>query len=208
MSFYQRVLGHPIIFNRLRPFFVGGIDWTVLYQELDAGADSVVLDVGCGMGVAHQYLKGFREYHGFDTDSVAIEEARRNASGPNISYQCRLLTGADLHRIQPTRIILSGLLHHLSDTSALNLLQMCAGAPSVERIATADSVYLPGQHVSNFLAFFDRGKFVRWTEGFLELVQQADLRIIRHQIVRSHPTKGRALYLVMTLSPRDTLASK
>jgi SAM-dependent methyltransferase len=200
MSFYQRVLGHPFVFNRLRPLFVGGIDWTILYQELDAGADSVVLDVGCGMGVAHQYLKGFREYHGFDTDSVAIDVARRNASDPNISYQCRVLTEADLLRIQPTRIILSGLLHHLSDANALKLLQMCAGTPSVQRIATADTVYLPGQHLSNFLALFDRGRFVRWTEGFLELARQADLRIIRHQIVRSHPTKGRALYLVMTLS--------
>jgi SAM-dependent methyltransferase len=207
MSIYHRILGHPFVFNRVRPFFVGGIDWTTLYQELDAEADSVVLDVGCGTGVAHQYLKGFREYHGFDTDSVAIDAAKKSASGSNIRYECRLLTEGDILHIRPTRIILSGLLHHLSDANALKLLQMCAGAPSVKRIATADTVYLPGQHVSNFLAFFDRGRFVRWTEGFLKLARQADLHIIRHQIVRSHPTKGRALYLVMTLSPH-TPASK
>jgi len=60
--------------------------------------------------------------------------------------------------------------------------------------------------VSNLLAFFDRGRFVRTTEGFLALVERANLNVVRHQIVRSHPEKGRALYLIMTLSQRRVLA--
>jgi SAM-dependent methyltransferase len=201
MSIYQRVLGHPFVFNRIRPLFVGGIDWKPLYDALDAGPDSIILDVGCGMGIAHQYLRGFREYHGFDTDPVAINVARQNTAGANIQYQCRLLTEDDVERIRPTHVLFSGLLHHLSDEEALRLLGMCGSAPSVDRIATADTVYLPGRYVSNFLAFLDRGRFVRNTEGFVALAKAANVEVVRQQIVRSHPTSGRALYLVMTLSP-------
>jgi SAM-dependent methyltransferase len=201
-SYYQRILGHPFVFNRVRPLFVGGIDWKPLYAALGAGPQSVVLDIGCGTGIAHDYLPGFREYYGFDTDAVAIDFARRKTGGPNIAYQCRLVSDDDIRRILPTHVLLSGLLHHLPDPEALNLLRMCGRAHTVERIATADTVYIPGQHVSNVLAFLDRGRFVRNTEGFLALAEEANLEIVHHQIVRSHPTNGRALYLIMTLSPQ------
>src|SRR5262245_2722350 len=202
MSLYQRILGHPFVFNRIRPVFVGGIDWKPLYEALDAGPDAIVLDVGCGSGIAHEYLDGFREYYGFDTDPVAINRARQNASGPNIQYQCRVITEDDIRRIRPTHVLLSGLLHHLSDVEVLKLLRMCGSASSVDRIATADTVYIPGQHVSNFLAFLDRGRFVRTPEAFVALAEEANIEVVRRQIVRSHPTSGWALYLVMTLSPR------
>src|SRR5205814_8336092 len=119
----------------IRPLFVGGIDWTSLYRALDAGPDDVVLDVGCGTGIAHKYMRGFRSYHGFDTDPMAVDFARRNTPGAqsaNVSYDCRLLVAADVARIQPTKILLSGLLHHLADREAQELLAMCA-APSVKR---------------------------------------------------------------------------
>lgn len=203
MSIYQRILGHPFVFNRLRPLFVGGIDWRPLYEALDARPESVVLDVGCGMGIAHKYLHCFREYHGFDTDPAAINLAQRNSAGPNIKYQCRLVTEDDIRSIRPTHVLLSGLLHHLPDAEALKLLRLLSSAHSVDRIATADTVYIPGRHVSNFLAFFDRGRFVRNTEGFVVLAEEANLEIVHQQIIRSHPTNGRALYLVMTLSPRS-----
>jgi len=77
VSFYQRILSLPFVFNRIRPLLAGGIDWKPLYEALDAGPDSVVLDVGCGMGIAHQYLRSFREYYGFDTDPVAIKLAQQ-----------------------------------------------------------------------------------------------------------------------------------
>src|SRR5882724_510939 len=163
MSFYQRILGHPFVFNQIRPLFVGGIDWTVLYEELDAGTESVVLDVGCGMGIARQYLRRFREYHGFDTNQVAIDLAQKNSGGPNIDYQCRPINEDDMRRIRPTKVLLSGLLHHLSNAEAVKLLRMCGAAPSVDRIATADVVYIPGQHLNNVLAFLDRGQFIRST---------------------------------------------
>lgn len=201
MKLYQRILGHPFVYDRIRPFVVGGIDWSPLYGNLQTNATDVILDVGCGTGVAQQYLAGFSAYFGFDTDAIAIEAARKKTSAENISYEARIVTPADLERIKPTKIILAGLLHHLSDDACLALLRMCATSPSVKRIVTSDVVYLPKEYISNLLAFLDRGKFVRTQDQFLKLPRQAGLRIVKEELVRSHPQNGKAIYLMMTLEP-------
>lgn len=215
MSFYQRLLGHPFVYDRIRPLVVGGIDWSPLYRNLESGPNDVVLDVGCGTGIAHDYLGPFRAYYGFDTDAVAIRKAEERkmtgktagaAAGGAITYECRVVTPEDVARIRPTRIVLSGLLHHLSDTESLALLRMCGSVPTVKRIATSDVVYLPREWVSNALAYFDRGKFVRRRDDYLRLAREAGLTIVREEIVRSHPTNGKALYLMMTLEPSAAAA--
>lgn len=202
MSLYQRLLGHPFVYDRIRPLVVGGIDWAPLYRNLAAGAEDIVLDVGCGTGIAHRYLTEFRAYFGFDTDPVAIEAAAARTAGARVHYECRAVTPEDVARIRPTRVILAGLLHHLSDEDCLALLRAFANVHSVQRIATSDVVYLPGKYVSNVLAYFDRGKFVRQRAAFLDLPRRAGLRVLREEIVRSHPTSGKALYLMMTLGPQ------
>jgi hypothetical protein len=93
------------------------------------------------------------------------------------------------------------LLHHLDDQQALQLLADCAAVPSVRRIATQDVVYLPGELVSNVLAALDRGKHVRNPAGFRALAEKAGLKVVKDEIVKSHPTRGRALYYLMALEP-------
>jgi SAM-dependent methyltransferase len=201
MSFYQRLLGHPFVYNHIRPFLVGGIDWSPLYDRLEAGPKDVILDIGCGTGIAHDYLDGFAAYHGFDIDPVAINFAREKTGAPNIHYHCSLLTAAEIARIRPTRIILAGLLHHLSDDECVKLLRLCASVPGVKRIATSDVVYLPRRLISNLLAYFDRGRFVRHRDEYLDLIRKAGLRIVQADIVRCEVKRGRALYFVTALDP-------
>jgi len=200
MSLYDRVLGIPFVYNHIRPLVVGGVDMTPSFANLEVQADDVVVDIGCGPGVALQYLHGFRALHGFDTDANAIAFARKLAAGrTDVTFEARAVTSADLEALAPTRVMMNGLLHHLSDALALELLGMCARLPSVRRIATQDPVILPGQRLSNFYARLDRGKYVRDENGYRALIAKAGLVIASEQIVRSHPTKGRALYLLTAL---------
>lgn len=200
MSLYDRVLAIPFVYTRIRPLVVGGVDMLPSYLNLDVQADDVVLDVGCGPGEALKYLKRFRALHGFDTDANAISFARKLAGNrSDVTFEARAVTASDVEAIQPTRVMMNGLLHHLDDAQAIDLLKMCARVPSVRRIATLDVVFLPGKHLSNLLARFDRGEHVRDVEGFRALAAKSGLVITRQEIVRSHPTRGWALYLMMAL---------
>jgi SAM-dependent methyltransferase len=200
MSLYQRVLGLPFVYTKIRPLIVGGVDQTPSYRNLAVGKDDVVVDIGCGPGEALHYLSDFRALHGFDTDPIAISYARKLAAGrDNVTFEAREVTADDVRAIQPTRVLMNGLLHHLSDEQAIGLLTMCAQTPSVRRIATQDVVYLPGKHISNLFARFDRGKYVRNVAGFRDLVARSGLKVVDDQIVLCHPTRGRQFYLLMAI---------
>jgi len=201
-QWYQKVLGHPLVYNRLRPWVVGGIDMTAFYEGLGAEATDVIVDVGCGTGDALRYLSSFKAYHGFDIDARAIEFARaRAAERPEVTFEARQMTAEDLTSLRPSLVILAGLLHHLDDGQAVGLLELLARTPSIRRIATQDVVYLPGERVSNILARLDRGRFVREEGGYRTLVTRAGLRIESLRIARSREESGRAGYLIMTLVP-------
>src|SRR5688572_1201057 len=161
-SLYQKILGHPFVYEQIRPRVVGGIDMRGLYEMLGADGSKVVLDVGCGTGDALRYLDGFEEYVGIDNDPVAIEAAsKRFGSKKGVRFECRTLRESDVAELAPTGVVLSGLLHHLSDSDAESLLRMVATSPRLARIVTSDIVYLPGKHFNNLLARLDRGKFCR-----------------------------------------------
>jgi SAM-dependent methyltransferase len=192
-------MGIPFVYNTIRPLVVG-IDMTPVYQSLEVGPDDVVVDIGCGTGDALNYLTDFRAYHGFDTDPIAIANAQaRFRQRPNVHFMCKSLTGDDLAQLRPTRLSMNGLLHHLPDAQAIDLLGMCARAPGLQRVVTQDVVYLDGRLVNNLLARLDRGRHVRALDGYRALVAASGLELIVERVLRSHPRRGLAMYLVMVL---------
>jgi SAM-dependent methyltransferase len=200
MNLYQRLLGTPFVYEHVRPIAVGGIDMTSFFARVDAGADDVVLDVGCGTGDALRYLTRFARYEGFDPDAAAISFARkRYGERPHVSFHCQPCTTDDIARIRPTCVVVCGLLHHLSDDQALTLLSSLEAAPALRRIATSDIVFLKRSAVSNFLAGMDRGKYCRHREHYEALVMQSGLRVAASTVVRSHPKHGLAKYFQMTI---------
>lgn len=202
MNLYQRVLGTPFVYNHVRPIVVGGIDWSPFYERVEATASDVVLDVGCGTGVALEYLNSFASYEGIDTDPVAIDFANQaHGARRNTSFKCQLCTTDDVARIQPSRVLLCGLLHHITNDEALTLFAALKASPRLSRIVTSDIVFLEGSTISNFFASLDRGKFCRTRPEYEELVARAGLRVVESDIVRCHPKTGLAKYLMMTIEP-------
>ena len=200
MNPYQKLLGTPFVYNHVRPLVVGGIDWTPFYARVEATQDDVVLDVGCGTGAALGYLKSFARYVGIDTDQVAIDFALKTyGAKPKVSFKCQMCTTDDVVEIQPSRVLLCGLLHHITDEQVLTLLAALKASTSLQRIVTSDIVYLNREPLSNFFAHLDRGKFCRRREGYEALVARAGLRVVESAIVRNHPTRGLTKYLMMTI---------
>jgi len=200
MSLYRRIVGHPIVYEYVRPLAVGGIDMSPAYQRLGAGPDAVIVDVGCGTGDALKHLDAFTSYLGFDTDPGAIEYARaRYATRPNVRFECRECTQDDLVRLAPTHVSMIGLLHHLPDDAAVELLASLKASVSLTRAVTLDIVYLEGHFYNNLLASLDRGKHCRTEPAYVELARRAGLSVRDTALVKSHPTRGLVDYFIMEL---------
>jgi SAM-dependent methyltransferase len=202
MSVYERILGHPFVYNRIRPLMVGGIDMSAFYRGTGIGAGDVVLDIGCGTGDALRYLTGFTSYLGLDTDARAIRFANeQHGTVARATFRCAPCTDRELAEVRPTHVIMSGLLHHLADAEAVELLRLATCSPRLVRVATVDPVYLPRHPVNNLITSLDRGRHARNEAGYTALVRTAGLRLVATAVLRSHPTRGIVKYFTMTLEP-------
>ena len=201
VSLYHKALAHPFIYEKVRPRIVGGIDMSPLFKLLEAGPHDTVLDIGAGTGMALEYLPKVHEYYGFDTDALAIEYALRRpeAKRGGVNFDVSRVDAADFKRIRPTRVIFSGILHHLSDQEVADLLNLCEKCDSVIRVATSDPVFVPGAFINNLFCRLDRGNHVRTIEDQLELIKSTRLHLDDITVTRSHPQRGRAIYLMTGL---------
>jgi SAM-dependent methyltransferase len=205
---YRKILGHPFVYDQVRPRVVGGIDMRPLYDLLPANARRFVLDVGCGTGDALRYLDSFDQYLGVDTDDVAIEAARRrwtaNNERPNVRFEHRTLRAEDIVDLAPTGVVLSGVLHHCTNDEAIGILRLAAGSPRLVRIVTNDIVFLPGRLFNNVMAMMDRGRFCRDPDAYAGLARQAGLHVEDGRTISSSPSSDRVRYFVMSLSPSSS----
>jgi SAM-dependent methyltransferase len=202
MSLLARFLGHPWVFENVRPLAVGGVDMSHAYHRLGCNDDSVVLDIGCGTGDALKHLRRFADYVGLDTDPRAIQfAAERWKERPRARFESRLCTAADLRESAPTHVALIGLLHHLTDAESVELLRMLRESRRLVRAVALDIVYLPGKPFNNLMARLDRGRYCRTPAGYLELAKAAGLVVLDQYVARSHPTRGLVQYHVLELGP-------
>jgi SAM-dependent methyltransferase len=209
MGLYQRVLGTPFVYNYVRPWVVGGIDMSPVYDRLAPGESDVVLDIGCGTGDALRYLHHFARYVGADIDEVAIRFARQaHGHREHVEFACKLLKEEDVLALCPSHVVMAGLLHHLSDEDAVALLRLALRSPRLQRIVTQDIVFLPGAPINNLFARLDRGRYCRRKEEYEALVRVSGLELKDSTIISSHPKGGRVRYQVMTLEPRQESVPK
>jgi SAM-dependent methyltransferase len=202
MAVLDRVLGTPWVYEYVRPLATGGLDYSRAYHRLRVNEDSVVLDLGCGTGDALRYLAAFTSYHGIDTDERATTYAKsRWRARSNVEFESRLCTPEDVRTIAPTHVAMIGLLHHLDDAQAVEVLQMVKQSPRLVRVLTLDIVYLPGHPYNNFLARRDRGRFCRDAAGYVALAERSGFRVVERAIEKSHPVFGFVKYAILVLEP-------
>lgn len=202
LGLYRRILGHPFVYEQVRPRVVGGIDMRPVYDLLPSEARASVLDVGCGTGDALHYLDYFDSYLGVDTDEVAIAAARKRwGSRPSVRFEVGELREGDVAKLAPTGVILSGVLHHLANEEAERVLRLVAGSPRLVRVVTSDIVFVPGRLFNNVLAMLDRGRHCRDADAYAELGRRAGLEVEVGLSISSSPTSDRVRYHVMALAP-------
>jgi SAM-dependent methyltransferase len=208
MSVYQKILGTPFVYNRVRPMVIGGIDMGPLYTRLGARPGDVVLDVGCGTGIALDFLGPVSAYVGVDTDPVALKFARARPASPgvDVSFREGLLTADDVEQLRPHVAVLSGLLHHVDDEGCVELLRMLRRSDRLRCVATLDITFLPNRLVNNVFSLLDRGQFCRHPGGYAALAREAGFVVEEGAVVPASPGNRRIAYWCMTLKPSGSAA--
>lgn len=121
-----------------------------------------VLDIGCGPADILTYLPSV-DYVGYDISEAYISRARKKF-GLGGKFYCKKLALSDVDNMPPFDIVLAlGLLHHLNDESAIEILRLATQAlKQGGRLITLDPCIEPGQNpIARFLIKLDRGQNVR-----------------------------------------------
>ncbi len=129
-----------------------------------------VLDIGCGPGYVVRYLPKVR-YCGFDISSRYIAYAQRKY-GEQGTFYCQPFDAAMADTLEPFDLVLmAGLLHHLNDRDALDLLELSKRAMTkTGKLVTLDPRFSSGQsRVARFLMNRDRGESIREASAYAAL---------------------------------------
>jgi SAM-dependent methyltransferase len=133
-----------------------------------------VIDIGCGPGHISTIFEKI-DYMGFDTNKAYINYAnnRFNEYG---KFYCEEFNDNLVENINKVDLImLNGLLHHLDDKYAIELLKTASKALKEDGIlVTLDGVYHKNQSkFAKYLLDNDRGKHVRTEEKYRLLMDTA-----------------------------------
>ena len=142
-------------------------------DELALADGDTVIDVGCGPAYYFERLPRVR-YFGFDTSPRYIDYARKRW-GDRAEFRCEVFGERHLTEIPPaTAVLLLGLLHHLSDDDARQLLRVAAKALAPDgRVIAVDTCVEPRQgRISRWMSENDRGEYVREPNGFTALARE------------------------------------
>jgi SAM-dependent methyltransferase len=148
-------------------------------DELDLQPGQVVLDVGCGPAYYFERLPRGVRYFGFDTSERYIAYARRKW-GDRAEFRTEIFTRAHLDELPPVdSVMLLGLLHHLSDEQARDLLALAARALAPDgRVISVDTCFEPGQgRISRWMSANDRGEYVREPAGFVAIARESFAKV-------------------------------
>ena len=170
----RSVLSFPVVYDLVQRLFGSRSNRRAFVARfIRPRPGDAVLDVGCGSAELLEFMPGVR-YVGYDPNPRYIAYAQRKF-GSGGRFIDGYFLADDAKRHQPFDIgILTGVLHHLDDGEAANLLAaLRASIRTGGRLVTVDNVFIDGQNpVARKLIEWDRGKNVRQSAGYHALLQR------------------------------------
>jgi 2-polyprenyl-3-methyl-5-hydroxy-6-metoxy-1,4-benzoquinol methylase len=142
---------------------------------------SRILEIGCSVGnLTAAFLSSGATYTGIDIDGSAIAHAqRRFARQSNV----RFLTASPkaLQGQEFGYVLLAGILHHVDDRTALQLLRdcFCLLTPGGSMVISEPEALSPRDNVLFKLYYqLEQGQYLRSAEALTQLVESSGARIM------------------------------
>lgn len=171
----RHFLARPKLYDSFQ-HIVGAYSWRKKvvndYVNPILGAGDRIIDIGCGTGDILQCLPHDVSYFGFDRNPVYIEAARSRFIDRDAQFECKSVgqeSGGGYPKFDAA--IAFGLMHHLDDSEATELLLIAKNVLTEEGVLfLLDPVIVPSQSkLARFVVSKDRGQNVRTLDGYLEL---------------------------------------
>lgn len=167
------ILNSPSIFLFFQKLIGAHRIKLLIIKNINFKPNTRVLDVGCGFGNLLEYLPKDINYLGVDMNKAYISYAKRKY-GSRGRFICEDVSKLSLKKEKFDVIIISSLLHHLSDKEVEKLFKsLMPFLKQNTNVISADGVYLKNQSsASKFVLNQDRGKYVRSREDYLLLIKK------------------------------------
>jgi SAM-dependent methyltransferase len=186
----RSILSSPVAYRLLQRVFGGYTtrrDFVARFVREAAG--DRILEVGCGPAQILSHLKRV-QYVGYDPNEKYIRNARMNYDSERAQFFAGQFGKEDVIHHQPFDIgLLLGVLHHLNDEEASNLVGLMRSAIKPGgRLVTLDNVLINRQNpIARKLIEWDRGKHVRTAIGYRQLVGKHFDSVSNTEIHKSFP---------------------
>lgn len=143
--------------------------------------DHTIVDLGCGDAIIASFLDSETRYIGIDHNPRYIEKAR--SLYPNFKFHLGNLSELELIPQKQSIFLLIGVVHHLSDEEVISLISKIKQENTNPVIICWDGLRLPKQNfIARLLNDFDRGKYVRYLEGYKKILTDFDF-IVRDDLL-------------------------
>ena len=133
-----------------------------------------MVDIGCGPAQLLEWLPPV-QYVGLDTNAAYIEDAKKKYGNAGVFLvgNTHTLRG-DSHFQNADIAMCCGVLHHLNDEDALDLIRFSHEILKPGgRFLALEAAYLPGQGLlSRWIVSKDRGMYVRTEAAYKELASR------------------------------------
>ena len=181
------LLANPQVYDFFQDRLLGGWNaraWLASsFWRLKGG--EYVVDIGCGSGAVLNHIPSDTNYLGIDVSEKYIDAAREKHA-TNATFflgSAHDFLNQDSSRLNNTDLVIcNGLLHHLPDDEALEVLGIAKRLLKPGgRLVCLEATYLTRQgRLSRWIVSTDRGRYVRSEQEWKALVSQTFERCSSH----------------------------
>lgn len=188
----RSILSNPMIYDTTQRLFGAEQSRRTLATDyLRVQNGWCVLDIGCGTGEILDHLPADVRYFGFDLSAEYVDRARQRHGRQGVRFEqgdvSAFLKAGD---IPPADLVIAtGVLHHLDDGPAQDLVAVAAAALRPKGcLMTIDPTFTHDQsRLSRWLVSRDRGQSVRQPHEYRQLAQKSFSQVtvhVRHDMLR------------------------